>query len=103
MDIRPAIDWRMEATTLQVEKCQVCDQWRSYKKDDVIDLANGNKWRSLSKPQPMDARPVIEWKMEAVPAEQQICDQWISYKKDGVIDLANRKKQPITRAQKKVA
>ena len=33
----------MEATTLQVEKCQVCDQWRSYKKDGVIDLANEKK------------------------------------------------------------
>ena len=51
----------------------------------------------------MDARPAIEWRMEAVPAEQPVCDQWRSYKKDGVIDFANDKKQQISRAQKKVA
>ena len=49
MDARPAIEWRMEAlseTTLQVEKWRegrAYDQWRSYKKDDIIDLANGRE------------------------------------------------------------
>ena len=26
-----------------IEKCQVCDQWRSYKKEDIIDLASGRE------------------------------------------------------------
>ena len=49
MDAQPAIEWRMEAlseTTLQVEKWregQVFDQLRSYKKDGIIDLANGRE------------------------------------------------------------
>ena len=57
MDAQPAIVWRMMAlseTTLQVKKWregQVCDQWRSYKKDDIIDLANGKKKKQISRVQ----------------------------------------------------
>ena len=40
MDARLAIEWRMESTSAEY---WVCDQWRSDKKDDIMDLSNGRK------------------------------------------------------------
>ena len=32
-------------------ECSVCDQWRSYKKEDIIDLTNGMKKRRSERAQ----------------------------------------------------
>ena len=40
MDAWLAIEWRMESTS---EEYSICDQWRSDKTDDIMDLSNGRK------------------------------------------------------------